>query len=202
MAVSSLFTACAAAGLAAVGGPEMTAGNVTASSAQLVAAQRIRADTDRHPDACGAQSRRATDCVRRAAASVIAALLLSARACIDRSTGVITQESIDPNRTPAQGDNHAPSLSANGGIVAPETVAQNLLPDDLRFAPRHVVVRNRQNGVLRTPQGPRGQRPKRGESGQPIVSGNGLTLVFTSDAVNLCQAPTRTVRRPTFTSGD
>jgi len=186
--VSSLFTACAAAGLVAVGGPEIRAGNVTASTAQLVAAQRIRADT--------------IDTLRPAALSHDGRLLAfvarprpsSQRSCchhvyvIDRSTGVITQESIDATRTPAQGDNHAPSLSADGGIVAFETVARNLLPDDLRIAPRHVVVRNRQNGVLRTPQGPRGQRPN-GESGQPMVSGNGLTLVFTSDAVNLVPGP-------------
>ena len=51
---------------------------------------------------------------------------------------------------------------------------------------RHVVVRNRQNGVLRTPQSPRGE-PLNGGSGEPVVSENGLTVVFTSNATN--QAP-------------
>jgi Tol biopolymer transport system component len=106
---------------------------------------------------------------------------------LDRSTGVITQESISPDGTPPRGDSYAPSLSADGRIIAFETLASNLHAGDPRVTPRHVVVRDRQNGCLRTPQGLRG-RPD-GESGQPIVSGNGRTVVFTSDATNLVPGP-------------
>jgi len=186
--VSPLLAACAAAGLAAGVGLEMSADQVTASTARLVAAQRIRAD--------------AIDTLRPAALSHDGQLIAfvsrppasSQRYCcqhvyvFDRATGLITQESIDPRGTPAHGDSDAPSLSADGRIIAFETVAPNLFPGDLPVARRHVVVRNRQNGVLRTPQDSRGQRPD-GESGQPILSGNGRTLVFTSDAVNLVPGP-------------
>ena len=53
---------------------------------------------------------------------------------------------------------------------------------------RHVIVRNRQNGVLRIPQSPRGEPPN-GGTGEPVVSENGLTVVFTSNATNLAPAP-------------
>jgi Tol biopolymer transport system component len=186
--VASPLTMCAAAALVAVGGGEM-AGQVVARATQLVATQRIRGG--------------AADTLRPAALSPDGRLIAfgardrepSERSCchqiyvLDRSTGVITLESVGADGTPADGDSQAPSLDANGRVIAFETVASNLLFEQPRFTERRVIVRNRLNGVLRTPQGPSGNGEPDGGSGEPVVSGNGLTVVFTSDTTNLVTGP-------------
>ena len=59
------------------------------------------------------------------------------------------------------------------------------LPDGNQLAAQlHVIVRDRQNGVWRTPQSPSGEA-QNGDSREPVVSGNGRAVVFTSHATNL-----------------
>jgi Tol biopolymer transport system component len=160
---------------------------VTATSAgnrgvRLIATQQIRAD--------------AVDTLRPAAVShdgrliaFVTRLRQSSSCCqnvfvLDRSTGRITQESIGADGAPLNGDSGAPSLSSDGGVIAFETVATNLLPGTSGTVKRRVVVRHRESGAVRTPEGWTGNEPD-GESSDPAVSGDGRTIVFVSDATNL-----------------
>jgi Tol biopolymer transport system component len=180
--------ACSAVVLAVLASGSMLADQSGPRDVRLVAAQRVRAD--------------AIDTLRPAALSENGRLIAfvsrhhesSQRNCcqnvyvLDRSTGLITQESIGSDGTPADGDSQAPSLSSDGRIIAFETIASNLQRADRRDGTRHVIVRNRWNGVLRAPQGLYGKRPN-GDTGEPVVSADGLVLVFTSDASNLVPEP-------------
>ena len=106
---------------------------------------------------------------------------------LDRSTGMITQESLSPDGTPLGADSRSPRLSPDGRVITFETMDPPFGNQPLTG--RHVVVRNRQNGVWRAiPQSPRGEPPN-GDSGEPVVSENGLTVVFMSHATNLATAP-------------
>jgi Tol biopolymer transport system component len=101
---------------------------------------------------------------------------------------MITQESVGPGGTSPQGDSQSPSLSANGQIVAFETIASNIVGGHSGRTERRVIVRNRQSGVMMTPEGRHGEEAD-GGSGDPVVSGDGLAVVFTADATNLVSEP-------------
>jgi Tol biopolymer transport system component len=163
----------------------MRAGPIAARGARQVATQRITADE--------------IETMAPAALSHDGRLIAFARSrgpsegyccqkvyVLDRSTGLVTQEDISPDGTPLAGDCRTPSLSADGRIIAFETF--KLLYGDPPVPRRDVVVRNRQNGVLHTPKGPRGEAPNADSDG-PVMGGNGLTVVFTSHATNLGSAP-------------
>ena len=102
---------------------------------------------------------------------------------LDTTTGQITQESIRPDGTPSNGDSQAPSLSANGRIIAFETVAGNLGTGDTGFSPNHIVVRDRETGAVRALEGNIGH--PHGETSQPVVSADGAVVAFTSDSSDL-----------------
>ena len=185
--IASILAVCAATTLIPRSG-EMIAATIGADGGHLAATQRIRAD--------------AIDTVRPAAPSNDGRLIAfaarngesSQRYCcehvyvLDRSTGLIIQESVRPDGTPGNGDSQFPSLSADGHIIAFETIASNLGSGHSPATPRRVVVRNRQSGALRTPMNQIG-RALDGESGEPAMSGNGLIVAFTSDATNLVPGP-------------
>ncbi len=171
-------------GLVALGGGAMMADQIAARGARHVATQRIRLDE--------------IGTIRPAALSPDGRLIAfvsgnpesSQGYCcqvyvLDRSTGLITQESINPDRTPLGVDSRAPSLSPDGRVITFETLYPPF--GNQPVTGRHVIVRNRQNGVVRTPQSPRGEPPN-GDSGEPVVSENGLTVVFMSHATNLATA--------------
>jgi Tol biopolymer transport system component len=107
---------------------------------------------------------------------------------LDTSTGRTTRESVGADGTPADGDSQAPSLSADGQIIAFESTASNLIPGHTWVGRQRVIVRHRRDGVMRSPRGVRGQEPD-GETREPVVSGNGGVVAFASDAGNLVQAP-------------
>ena len=180
--IASMLTVCAATTLIARSG-EMSAAPISADGAHFAATQRIREDEIRiiKPAALSHDGRLIAFVSRNPESS-------QGDLCqvyvLDRSTGTITQESISPDRTPL-GDSRAPSLSLDGRVITFETLDPPSGNQPLRG--RHVVVRNRENGVLRTPQDPRGEPPD-GDSGEPVVSENGLTVVFRSNATNLASA--------------
>ena len=87
-----------------------------------------------------------------------------------RDSGIVTHESISSAGTQPDGDSQEASLSADGRVIAFETIASNLLTRPTRIGLRHVIVRDR-------------------ESGQPALSGNGLVPAFTSDAQNIVAGP-------------
>ncbi len=110
---------------------------------------------------------------------------------LDRSTGLVTSESVTKERTPLDGDTRAPSLSGDGQVIAFESIASNLISSAARVAHAtslRVIVRNRLTGTLWTPEDVHQGTPD-GESYQPAVSGNGLAIVFTSNATNLVTEP-------------
>jgi Tol biopolymer transport system component len=180
--------ACSAVVLAVLAGGSMLADQSGARDVRLVAAQRVHADAiDTLKPAALSEDGRLIAFVSRHRES-------SHRSCcqnvyvLDRSTGLITQESISTDGAPPDGDSQAPSLSADGQVTAFETIASNLQSRQTRVAQRHVVVRNRLNGALRSPQGAYGKQSN-GDTGEPVVSADGLVLVFTSDASNLVPEP-------------
>ena len=171
-------------GLVSLGGGAMMAGQIAARGARHVATQRIRVD------GIGTIRPAALSPDGRLIAFVSGNRESSQGYCcqvyvLDRSTGMITQESINPDRTPLGVDSRAPSLSPDGRVIAFETMSPPF--GNPPVMGRHVVVRNRQNGGVRTPQSPRGEPPN-GDSGEPVVSENGLTVVFMSHATNLATA--------------
>ena len=102
---------------------------------------------------------------------------------LDRITGAVTQESSNSDGTTPGGDSGAPQLSADGRVIAFETLAESLLPAQGRSPGRRVIVRDRLTHGMRTPAARR-EAPN-GETSQPALSGSGLVVAFTSDATNL-----------------
>ena len=103
---------------------------------------------------------------------------------LDTSTGLITQESVSPEGTPSRGDSQTPSLSSDGRVIAFETMASNLPSGEATHVRLHIIVRERQDGALRTPLSASGDVPN-GLTSDPVVSGDGRAVAFTSDASNL-----------------
>lgn len=103
---------------------------------------------------------------------------------LDRMTGAITQESLNADGTSPSGDSAAPRLSADGRVIAFETLAGTLLPAQGSRPGRRVIVRDRVTGAMRTPGA--GVAPN-GETSQAALSGSGLAVAFTSDATSLAK---------------
>ena len=165
---------------------EMAATEFTGEPARLVARQRLRRDRIQAVGAASiGQNGRLIALVARDSSS-------RSSCCqhiyvLDRSTGEITKESISGNGTRSQGDSQAPSLSADGRILAFETIAPDLPPSGATR--RRVIVRDRASGIVRTLVIASGAAPD-GGAGEPAVSGDGRVVVFTSDATNLVPEPT------------
>ena len=104
---------------------------------------------------------------------------------LDRTTGAITQESVNADGTSPNGDSGAPRLSADGRVIAFETLAWSLLPAQGSRPGRRVIVRDRLTGAMRTP-GARGVAAD-GETSQSALTGSGLVVAFTSDVTNLAK---------------
>ena len=178
--VTSSLTVCAAS-IVAAGSLETTAGRA-AAPATRIAAQGFRDDAIEtlKPASLSRDGRLIAFVARSQSRTGVHVL--------DRTTGVITPESIRSDGIPSDGDSRAPSLSADGRVIAFETFARDLTARDPRFRPGHVVIRDRQTGTVRTPYGTRGQQAD-GESWQPVVSGDGNAVAFRSDATDLVPQP-------------
>ncbi len=106
---------------------EMAAAQFTGEQVRLVARQRIRRDRiDAVGTASIAQNGRLIAFVARDTSSRVSCC--QHVYVLDGSTGEITKESISDDGTPSQGDSQAPSLSADGRILAFETIAPDLPP--------------------------------------------------------------------------
>lgn len=175
--------ACAATVLA-VGGIEMAAGPRAPGGAQMIAAQGIRADAVNtlRPAALSHDGRLIAFTARAGPVSQTHCCL--AVFVLDRSSGHLTQESIGPGGTPLPGNSDAPSLSADGQTIAFESFSPALAPGDEPIAAVRIVARNRRTGRVWSPRGFRGSPPD-GESREPVLSGDGRNVVFTSHATNL-----------------
>ena len=149
--VSSIFCACAVAELVALGSIDIVAHRIASDEARLVTRQGI-AD-----HGIGTLTLAALSHDGRLIAFVSRSCRGSARHCcqdlytLDRSTGLTTLESIGLDGSPAKRGQPSPSLSSDGQILAFQTFASNLVAGDLPLGSGRVVVRDRRNGVLRTP---------------------------------------------------
>ena len=86
----------------------------------------------------------------------------------------------------SDGPSRKPSISADGSVIAFPSSATNLVPDDRNGVP-DVFVRDRATGLtLRVSKGGRGEADA--ASLAALVSADGRTVVFSSDASNLVAA--------------
>lgn len=103
---------------------------------------------------------------------------------LDTASGLTTVVSVGADGEPADGDSEAPTLSADGLIVAFETLATNLTADRAPAGRQRMLVRDRRRGTTRALRGVLGADPD-GDARQPVLSADGRVLAFTSDARNL-----------------
>lgn len=102
----------------------------------------------------------------------------------DRETGATTRVSVSSMGVESDGRSERPSLSADGRIVAFQSIATNLVPNDTNGA-QDVFVHDRHTGMTRrvsiSNRGAQGNQ----DSGGAAVSGNGEYVAFHSSAGNL-----------------
>jgi Tol biopolymer transport system component len=181
----SMVRLCAALALGVSSGTEMMARETVARGARQVVTQHISSDEigTMTPAALTHDGRliafvaRNRESLRGSSWQVYV---------LDRSTGLITRESLGADGTPSDGDSRAPSLSLDGRVIVFETM--HLLDANQPATLLQVIARDRQSGVWRTPQSSGGEALD-GNSEAPVVSGNGLAVVFSSHATNLSPAP-------------
>jgi Tol biopolymer transport system component len=101
----------------------------------------------------------------------------------DRQTGRTTVVSTGMGGAPANGNSTNPSISADGQVVAFASTATNLVPGTTKGV-NEIFVRVGAGPVRRLTVGFGGVEPD-SDSSQPVVSGNGRYVAFTSDADNL-----------------
>lgn len=102
----------------------------------------------------------------------------------DRQTGTTACVSMDASGVPGGGASSAPSLSADGKIIAFTSYATNLAAGD-PTGTVDVYIRNLETGwTARVSVAPDGS-PANGDSGCSAISGNGRFVAFASNASNL-----------------
>src|SRR5262245_14568273 len=102
----------------------------------------------------------------------------------DRATGVTERVSVDSSGVEGNRDSTSASLSDDGTIVVFDSIANNLVAAD-RNATGDVFVHDRTTGVTeRVSVDSSGGEANRG-SGESVISGDGTTVAFMSDATNL-----------------
>jgi len=100
----------------------------------------------------------------------------------DRKTGITKMVSRKPNGEEGDGDSFAPSIATNGQSVAFESYATNLVADDANKL-RDVFKWNaNDNSILLVSTS---GTAANGESYQPVISGDGNLIAFSSGASNL-----------------
>lgn len=175
---------CAAVSLLTLDAPEAVPAAPSSRPAQLVAEQRIPvASGDTLEPAALSEDGRLVAFVAQDAESP------QRRCCrrvfiLDTSSGLTTAVSATPEGEPADGDSQAPSLSADGQVVAFASIATNLIAGRAQGGHQRVFVRDRRRSTTRTLRGVRGADPD-GDAREPVLSGDGRALAFTSDARNL-----------------
>lgn len=106
----------------------------------------------------------------------------------DRVAQVTVRASVGPGGRQANGPSSrffdAPAISANGRFVAFSSKASNLVPRDTNRRDDVFVRDLKQHVTWRVSLG-RGGRQANGHSFEPAISGNGLRVVFASEASNL-----------------
>ena len=102
----------------------------------------------------------------------------------DRNSGETRLVSIGMSGAEGNGDSFAPSISADGQSVAFESYATNLVPLDTNNVRDIFVWNARTNVVTAVSTGP-GEIETNAESYEPVISGDGSLVAFSSGASNL-----------------
>ncbi len=102
----------------------------------------------------------------------------------DRNSGETKLVSIGMNGAEGNGDSFAPSISADGQSVAFESYATNLVPIDTNDVRDIFVWNARSNAVTAVSTGA-GESETNAESFEPVISGDGTLVAFSSSASNL-----------------
>jgi Tol biopolymer transport system component len=107
----------------------------------------------------------------------------------DLRTGETTLASADAEGNAGDGSSLAPSVSANGRLVAFQSFAANLVPGDTNDA-ADVFVKDLRTGAVTLVSAGAGGNPGDDSSYAPSVSDNGRYVVFESNASNLVPGDT------------
>lgn len=102
----------------------------------------------------------------------------------DRNSGETKLVSIGMNNAEGNGDSFAPSISADGQSVAFESYATNLVPVDTN-AVRDIFVWNARTNTVTAVSTGAGEIETDSESFDPVISGDGSLIAFSSGASNL-----------------
>lgn len=102
----------------------------------------------------------------------------------DRNTGETKLVSMGMNGAEGNGDSFAPSISADGQSIAFESYATNLVPVDTNGV-RDIFVWNARTSVVTAISTGAGESETNSESYEPVISGDGALIAFSSSAGNL-----------------
>ena len=102
----------------------------------------------------------------------------------DRSSGETKLVSVGMNNAEGNGDSFAPSISADGQSVAFESYATNLVPIDTNGV-RDIFVWNAKTNIVTAVSTGAGETETNSESFDPVISGDGSLIAFSSGASNL-----------------
>lgn len=102
----------------------------------------------------------------------------------DQQTHQITCVSLDSQGSPSNGNSYNPTLSNNGHLIAFESEATNLVPDDTNKASDIFLYDIDTKQVQRVSVNSLGE-PSNGNSFAPAISGDGRYIAFESLATNL-----------------
>lgn len=102
----------------------------------------------------------------------------------DRNSGETKLVSIGMNGAEGNGDSFAPSISADGQSVAFESYATNLVPIDTNSV-RDIFVWNAKTNIVTAVSTGAGEIETNAESFEPVISGDGSLIAFSSGASNL-----------------
>lgn len=102
----------------------------------------------------------------------------------DRNSGETKLVSIGMNGAEGNGDSFAPSISADGMTVAYESYATNLVPIDTNGV-RDIFTWDARTNTTTAVSTGAGETETNAESFEPVISGDGTLVAFSSSASNL-----------------
>ena len=103
----------------------------------------------------------------------------------DISTGVLSRVSTPPGGGNANGVSDSPAFSGDGRFLAFRSFASNLVADDTNQSSDIYVRDLDTGGLVLISRRPDNQQAGNGGSGRPVLSGDGHTVVFRSNADDL-----------------
>jgi Tol biopolymer transport system component len=106
-----------------------------------------------------------------------------------RNNGSIIRVTVSSGGVQANSDSQLPSIDSTGAYVVYESFASNLVAGDTNGV-RDVFLRDTQSGTTTRVSRSTGGAQGNGTSGDPVISGNGRYIAFTSTATNLVPGDT------------